>query len=80
LDNDSLTVIACQGWENPDARCPHLFTSRASDAWHLGAELRRQGKPRPSAVAPSRGDRLRLNRHQIVTLDYSPDGFTAVCF
>lgn len=77
-DPDSLTIVANQGWERPDARCPYLATSRSSDAWHLGAHLSRNGSPRPSHVKASRGDSLRFNRTSIARLSYGPRGETTI--
>lgn len=77
-DIDSLTIVANQGWERPDTRCPYLATSRSSDAWHVGAHLRRNGAPRPSMVKASRGDSLRINRTSIARLSYGPRGETTI--
>lgn len=55
--------IAQEGYDDADAgnACPYYTSSANGMAWLAGQWLKRQGRARPSAVAMSRGYRVRVD-------------------
>lgn len=59
---DDLTPYALEGFTAAaGAKCPHLATSPAALAWHVGAWLQRSGRSAPRDVSMSRGYTVRAN-------------------
>lgn len=57
-----LTPHAIEGYNAATgAKCPHLWSSSAAMAWHVGAYLRRLGYEAPTMVSMSRGYTLNVS-------------------
>lgn len=59
----TLTPEATEGYNGQLGRdgTPYLATSPSSDAWHVGAWLKRTGRSAPYDVRKSRGDTYHVN-------------------
>lgn len=65
-----VTTPGLAGYDRTSADCPHMATSPNADAWHVGQHLRRNGAPRPTKFATSRGQSIRVNGTHVFRLIY----------
>jgi hypothetical protein len=64
--SDDLTDQACEGFEaKPGERCPYLYSSNTSAAWHIGRWLSEQGGEKPRGVRASRGYTYHVNGFKV---------------
>lgn len=72
-----LTKEAREGYTAAtDAPCPHIETSPAADAFHVGRHLFRNGAPLPETASKGRGNSIRINGTHLFRLRYWSGGTT----